>query len=142
MTVSTVSSARRVVLVLAAAALTACGSADGRSTAAGGAGSGIAGRVVVGPTCPVERVPPDPRCAPRPLAATLRIRRAGTSGHAMTVRTASNGRFRVALAPGTYVISGQAHSGSPLPRPPGPFHVSVRTGRYTAVTITYDSGIR
>ncbi len=147
MTVSAVCSARRVALVLTAAALTACGSADGRSTSTTApapvpAKSGIAGRVVAGPTCPVERVPPDPRCAPRPLAATLRIRRAGAGGRGATVRAAGNGRFRVALAPGTYVVTALPRAGSPLPRPPAPINVRVRSGRYTAVTITYDTGIR
>lgn len=41
--------------------------------APGGAGilpynSGVRGAVVLGPTCPAERIPPDPTCAPKPYA--------------------------------------------------------------------------
>src|ERR1700704_5848784 len=35
--------------------------------------SGIRGNVMAGPTCPVERVPPDPACADRPLSTTITV---------------------------------------------------------------------
>jgi hypothetical protein len=104
--------------------------------------SGLAGRVLEGPTCPVERVPPQPRCAPRPLVATLRIRRLGSRRPARSVRSRNDGRFRVSLAPGAYVVQALPVSSSLLPRPPSPFRVEVRRGRFTAVTISYDTGIR
>ena len=109
---------------------------------AGGLDSGISGRIVAGPTCPVESVPPAPGCAARPLRATLRIRRVGGAGRATTVRSAADGRFRVSLAAGTYVVAALARAGATLPRPPATRRVRVRVGRYTFVTITYDTGIR
>ncbi|HEV3127928.1 MAG TPA: carboxypeptidase-like regulatory domain-containing protein [Solirubrobacteraceae bacterium] len=115
----------------------ACGSASGRAIH-----SGIAGRVVAGPTCPVERVPPDPQCAPRPLAAPLRVRRADGSGSGRVVHSSADGRFRVPLVPGRYTIVPLAPNGSPFPRPPRPITLTVRAGRYSRVTITYDTGIR
>ena len=105
-------------------------------------GSGISGRIVAGPTCPVESVPPAPGCAPRPLRATLRIRRLGTHGFPTSLRTAANGRFRVRLSPGTYVVRALPHTGAALPRPPAPSRVTVQTAHYTFITITYDTGIR
>jgi hypothetical protein len=104
--------------------------------------SGLAGRALEAPTCPVERVPPQPGCAPRPLAARLRIQRAGGHTRAKTVQAGSDGRFRVSLLPGTYTVRALRLGDSLLPRPPGPVRVQVRTGRFTTITVTYDSGIR
>jgi hypothetical protein len=104
--------------------------------------SGIAGRVVDGPTCPVEQTPPASRCGPRPLAAPLRIRREHGPAHAFLVNSSRDGRFRVVLEPGHYVITPRAQSGSPLPRPPAPVEVIVRLHRFSHVMIEYDTGIR
>lgn len=104
--------------------------------------SGIAGRVVEGPTCPVEQAPPASQCAPRPLAATLRIRREPGPAHAFLVRSGRDGRFRVVLEPGRYVLTPRPQSGSPLPRPPAPVDVIVRLHRFSHVVIEYDTGIR
>ena len=128
---------QRTFVIAVIACLGVCATAGGTVR-----GSGIAGRVVAGPTCPVERVPPDPQCQPRPLAASLRIHPAGKHSPVDTVRSGSDGRFSIHLAPGVYVVKPLARSGSPLPRPPAPSQVRVRVGRFTHVTITYDTGIR
>jgi hypothetical protein len=114
------------------------------SSAAAGANrtSGIDGKIDAGPTCPVERVPPDPRCAPRPLAATLKIHPAGRSSPRWTVRSGQDGRFRIRLGPGRYVVTAQPIGRSAFPRPPASRQVAVRPGRFTYTTITYDTGIR
>jgi hypothetical protein len=104
--------------------------------------SGLAGRAVAGPTCPVETVPPQPGCAPRPLAVTVRIRRAGSRAPATYVHTGRDGRFRIRLAPATYVVQGLSPSRSGLPRPPAARRVQVSAGHFTYVTIAYDTGIR
>ena len=91
-------SVRLLVLVLAlVAAVAACGAA-----AKAPADSGVRGRVFIGPLCPVvqEGVP----CPDAPFEASIRIRR--ESGKAVkTVRSGKDGRFRVNLAPGRYVLS-------------------------------------
>ena len=104
--------------------------------------SGISGRIVDGPVCPVQSVPPRPGCAPPPLRATLHIRRARSQALYASVRSSADGRFRVRLPPGTYVVGALAYGGSPLPRPPAARRVQVHPGRYTHITITYDTGIR
>lgn len=116
----------------------------GLSGAAVGRGvhSGISGLIVEGPTCPVERVPPVPGCAARPLVATLRIWRSGERTHEQSVRSRSDGRFRVKLPPGTYTVEGASLGASPFPRPPPPTQVHVRPGGFTSITLTYDTGIR
>jgi hypothetical protein len=107
-----------------------------------GSSSGISGRVVTGPTCPVERVPPAPGCAPRPLAATLRIEGVGRRNQSWSVRSGHNGRFRISLPASTYTVRALPVGRSPFPRPPSPLRLRVHEGRFTAVTVTYDTGIR
>ena len=84
----------RCALVLLLFAFAASNTAGARTPA-----SGISGRVVAGPTCPVETVPPQPGCAPRPLAATLRIRRVGSHGAFTRVRSGVNGRSACTSCP-------------------------------------------
>jgi hypothetical protein len=116
----------------------------GATPAAGGKAldSGIVGRIVAGPTCPVETVPPQPQCEPRPLAASVRIRRVGSHLPARVVRSRADGRFRVRLPAATYVLQALPRDRSPLPRPPAALRVRVRAGRFAHVTISYDTGIR
>jgi hypothetical protein len=128
---------RGCLLVALILGFAASGAASARAPS-----SGIAGRVVAGPTCPVETVPPQPNCAPRPLAVTLRIRRVGSKDRSTSAHSGADGRFRVRLSPGTYVVQGLPLAGSPLPRPPGPLRVQVRARRFTNISITYDTGIR
>lgn len=98
--------------------------------------SGVEGTVTVGPMCPVERDPPDPDCADRPLAVTLEALRAG-----IVVATFSSdeaGQYRVALAPGNYTFQDKAHG---LPScHAGP--VVVVAQEYTRLDFVCDSGIR
>jgi hypothetical protein len=98
--------------------------------------SGIIGRVVIGPTCPVER--PGKTCE-RPYQATIVIRREATHRLVARVQSSALGRFRVALAPGTYLLVPQ--NSRPYPRS-SPRVVMVRRHRYATVLISYDSGIR
>ena len=127
----------RPLLIVLAVSLAGCAQAVSSSLR-----SGIAGRVVEGPVCPVERVPPDPRCAPRPLKATLRIRALGGSGATTVVHSGSDGRFSVALPRGSYRVTAEPVGHSPFPRPPAPDQVRVSAGHVTHVTVTYDTGIR
>jgi hypothetical protein len=66
----------------------------GVASNAAGIKSGIHGVVTMGPSCPVERMPPDPNCADRPLAATFSIDTpAGT--HVAEVSSGADGRADV-----------------------------------------------
>jgi hypothetical protein len=122
--------------IVLALALASCGAASGHAP-----NSGIAARVLAAPTCPVETIPPRPQCAPRPLEVGVRVRRAGQSG-ARIVHSGADGRFRVRLSPGIYIVQGLPEANPPLPRPPAARRVRVRAGRFTSITITYDTGIR
>jgi hypothetical protein len=118
---------------VAAAVLLALGTASG---AARHLDSGIHGRVLYGPTCPVQR--PGRSCE-RPYQASIAIRREHSETLVMHVRSGAGGRFTVHLAPGSYLLV--PRNGRPYPRAHSQT-VSVHRDAFTAVTIRYDSGIR
>jgi hypothetical protein len=104
--------------------------------ASAGQSQGIRGSVTIGPTCPVQR---EGESCVRPFATVLFLHRIGSSGPARTVRSGSDGRFRVALRVGRYRLTPQ--NGDPYPRAE-PQTVIVRADRHTKVSVAYDSGIR
>jgi hypothetical protein len=106
------------------------------STPAASLGSGIEGRVFIGPTCPVVRSDRD--CADRPFQTSITV--LNPDGSFVTrFQTDEQGRFRVELSAADYVV----HPESPgaLPRAQDQ-PVRVTEGQYTRVEIHYDSGIR
>jgi len=97
---------------------------------------GIEGRATLGPTCPVARAE-DP-CPDKPHQATVDV--LDSSGELVTrFQTRADGTFKVVLPPGNYVLQGV--SKGPLPRAPR-LDVTVQSGRFTQVTLSFDSGIR
>lgn len=121
-----------VVLLALAAAAPAASSGD----------SGLRGRVVAAPTCPVETVPPSAQCAPRAVAARVRVYRRFDQHTVARVRTSADGRFEVRLAPGRYAVAAHPLAGGPLPRCPAEARVNIHARRYTHISIQCDSGIR
>jgi len=97
--------------------------------------SGIDGEVIVRPVSPVER---PGMVNQRPYAAAIGI----TDGAGRVVATAHSGpdgRFRILLEPGTYVL----HPESDAIYPQAPAQtVTVYRDRFTPARIVYDSGIR
>ncbi len=124
---------RRPVLlaVLAAIALASCGTDPGTIGA-----SGIQGRALAGPQCPVQ-LEGSP-CPDRPWRGTVVATDVG-SGARSTVRTDADGRFRLALDPGTYDVSIDADGGPPFAKPQ---RITVRAGAFTDVRVAVDTGIR
>ncbi len=101
--------------------------------------SGIEGVVTLGPTCPPSGL--QSPCPDRPFEATIDILDAGGTQIIATAVSDADGRFRVPLAPGTYVIRPRQSSGR-LPASVQPERVTVGTDQYSTVEIEYDSGIR
>ena len=128
--------ARKAILVGMAALITAPVAVWAAAGSAGRLISGVRGRVLYGPTCPVQRV--GQSCV-RPYQATISVRGGGTKGQVARTRSSSTGYFSVPLAPGRYLLVPQMRQ--PFPRG-SPQWVIVHRHRYTSVTITYDSGIR
>lgn len=101
--------------------------------------SGISGTVTLSPTCPVEHIPPEPQCAPKPYATTIEIMKAGNATILKTVQSDENGTFQVELEPGTYEL--QAKGGATLPRCLN-VSVEVKAEQYSSAEISCDTGIR
>jgi len=101
--------------------------------------SGIEGQVTIGPMCPVERV--DQPCPDKPFQAEVTVESAANGREMLRFTSGADGRFRVALAPGTYRLVPRSPQGGALPRAE-PLEVSVPQGQYETVDIRFDSGIR
>ncbi len=102
--------------------------------------TGIRITAVAGPVCPVEKFPPDPACAPKPVAnATILIADAAGREQGM-VTTDASGQTFAGLAPGQYTVTAQGAAG--FMGAPEPQQVTVEDGQVTEITLSYDTGIR
>jgi len=100
---------------------------------------GISGIVLAGPTCPVV-TPDNSECDDQPYAASIVVKTADGRFTVTRFTAGNDGRFRVPLYPGTYLLH-------PLPGASGfpvssPQTVVVQSGAFTELTISYDTGIR
>jgi hypothetical protein len=102
--------------------------------------TGVRGTVTAGPTCPVERDPPDPGCAERPVAGAVLVFTDAGGLEVARVTSAADGTFTVELAPGAYHVSAEPVDG--LMGTPGPMDVEVEAGQPTELQVSYDTGIR
>lgn len=112
------------------------------ATPPGAATVHLSGRATAGPVCPVERVPPDPACAPRPVPnATLIVTTA--AGVAVSqVRTAADGSFSFDVPDGRYRLVPQAVQGLMGGGQPIDFTVRVGEPPPPPLNVSYDTGIR
>jgi hypothetical protein len=103
--------------------------------------SGVQGRVTLGPTCPVERIPPDPNCAPKPYRTTVQVIEMYQAKNSpfTTTETDGNGNYKVALPPGKYAL--QPVGGSTLPRCETK-EIEIKAGQLLTADLSCDTGIR
>jgi hypothetical protein len=101
--------------------------------------SGINGVVTIGPTEPVATS--GASSASKPYAAKLMITEKGGQHlkRPARVESGADGKFSVALEPGTYVIESD---GGQSPPTLTPVTVQVEENRYADATVQFDSGIR
>jgi hypothetical protein len=123
---------RRLPVLLLLAATVACGSGS-----AGDSGSGIEGRVTIGPQCPVEQM--GSPCPDAPYEALITVTREGDTVE--QTRSNTDGTFRVPLDPGTYSVVAGPVDGSSMPFG-RQVEVVVKPGTLTHVDLSVDSGIR
>jgi hypothetical protein len=119
-----------VLVLVAALALGACG-----ASGSGDGTSGIRGQALAGPQCPVE-IEGSP-CPDRPFEGTVVA--TNTEDEDFTVDTDAQGRFELALAPGTYEVSIVSEDQPPFAKPQT---VEVQPGAFTRITVAVDTGIR
>ncbi len=101
--------------------------------------TGVGGRVLAGPACPVES-PNDPACNPRPVAGAVLVIQGAGGQEVARVTTDASGQFRIDLLPGSYTLSPQPVEG--LVGTAAPSSFTVVDGAEAFVDVVYDTGIR
>lgn len=99
----------------------------------------LAGTVTMGPSCPVQRFPPDPSCEDKPYVATVQVKTADGKKQVAEFTSGKDGKFTVSLAPGKYTLV--PIGGAVYPQA-STQEVVVESNKTTVVNIQFDSGIR
>ncbi|KPI09179.1 hypothetical protein OK074_3340 [Actinobacteria bacterium OK074] len=129
-----------LVVLVPAVVLSAAGCGDSQGAESPTApGSGIKGRTMVDGGCPLAR--DHSPCPDRPLSARLTITGGDGGGTVIETTSDADGHFRVPLPPGSYTVRPANRTGAVVPIAQ-PVSVAVRSGRFTTVDISFDSGIR
>lgn len=98
--------------------------------------SGIEGKVVIGPMCPVVQIGEE--CPDQPYQAVLTVN-SPKGERIVQVQTDEEGGFRIPLQPGEYILHPESPNSMPFAAEQS---VIVEEGRFTQVIVNYDSGIR
>jgi len=99
----------------------------------------VAGRVLAGPTCPVQRFPPDPDCADLPVAGAVLVVATLDGKELARVESTEEGRFQTRLPNGIYLLVPQPFDGLLGTAPSQEF---VLEGAPVDLQVGYDTGIR
>ena len=119
------------LLILGALMLSACTSFNPTPT-----DSGVEGQVLIGPMCPIVQIGQE--CPDQPYQAVLTVSNS-TGERIVQIQTEKDGTFKIPLAPGEYIL----HPESPNVMPSAQEQsFTVETGKFTKLTVSYDSGIR
>ena len=119
------------IIVIIAIMLTACTSINPTPT-----DSGVVGQALIGPMCPI--VQEGQECPDQPYQATLTVN-SPNGGKIVQVQTDEEGKFKIPLAPGEYVLHPESPNVMPFASEQS---FVVETGKFTQIIVNYDSGIR
>lgn len=102
----------------------------------------LEGKVTIGPLCPVERYPPDPRCQPNEetyKAWPIAVYTPDKKTKVAQIEPLVNGTYEVELPVGEYTVDleKQHMFGKNLPAT-----VAIKKGEITTLDINIDTGIR
>ncbi len=101
----------------------------------------VYGAVLLGPTCPVERDPPDPNCADKPYATSLVVTTPDGARVIKTFSSNTEGKFSVEVQPGQYAIRSAATTNIlPYCQSNGTFSVPINDS--VEVQVSCDTGFR
>jgi hypothetical protein len=132
--------ASRVRVAAVAAVIVVAGALATGAAWARGNGSGIVGKVYVGPLSPVRHSIVGMDGDEAPYAATIIVTAQDGSKQVTRVRSDDRGEFRLVLPPGMYELDPQPTS-EPFPFARR-YRVRVERGAYTDVVVLYDTQIR
>jgi hypothetical protein len=96
--------------------------------------------LVAGPVCPVERNPPDPSCAPRPVDGGVVVLRDASAAEVDQAIAGPDGRVEFSVPGGSYYLDPQPVQG--LMGVAAAVAFSVVGGDTVGVSLAYDTGIR
>lgn len=100
----------------------------------------IVGKVLLSPICPVERMPPEPSCAPKGYSTEVEARVPGSGAVAARVTSSEDGSYMFTLPPGTYEVHAK---GGDMRLPTCESGVVVVSAeKTTELLISCDTGIR
>jgi len=99
----------------------------------------VRGRVILSPVCPVEKMPPDPACAPRPYQTTVEAFLIDGTERIETVQSLSDGSFIFKLPYGDYYL--ETVGGEVFPRCET-VNLKLNVPILNSVSIFCDTGIR
>lgn len=127
----------RLIFALIVLAVVAC-----QPTPSSTASGAIDVQALAGPVCPVETDPPDPDCAPRPVEGAVVLVQPADGRDIVIAQgtTDADGRVRLDVPPGDYIVIGAEAEG--LMAAPEPVAVSVAVNQTVSVALGYDTGIR
>jgi len=100
----------------------------------------VTGYVHAGPVCPVERNPPDPACADRPVGGAVLLVVDKQGKDISEIRTDPEGKFDVLLPSGTYTLVPQPVEG--LLGTASAIDFAVDPSGSPELDVAYDTGIR
>jgi hypothetical protein len=105
--------------------------------------TGVAGRILVGPTCPAVGPSGCPNAKPKPTQGTVRIetapgRKGGQGQVVARVKSDANGKFSADVGPGRYLLVVEKSGGYPTPKPSV---AGVEAGVVTQVDLYLETGI-
>jgi hypothetical protein len=102
----------------------------------------VMGTVTAGPVCPVETNPPDPACAPRPVAGAIIIATDEAGTEAGRATSAADGTYEMVISQtGSVLLTAQPVTG--LMGVPEPVAVELAgPSDVVHVDLQYDTGIR
>jgi len=100
--------------------------------------SGITGKVLIGPVCPVMIEGQD--CPDQPYQGIITVRNLDGK-RIVQFQADEQGNFNIPLAPGEYILHPETPENAPLPFADEQ-RFRVVSGEYTRLIVQYDSGIR
>ncbi len=105
-------------------------------------GPWLVGVATASPVCPVERLPPDPACAPRPVAGATVVVLDPLGQEVARATTGADGTFLVSVPAGHLRVEAAPVAGLMGAPPPIDAIVPSGAGAWAQVALVYDTGIR